>query len=109
MTEPAIGDFELEAAGHRQLRDCARQLNHLYLTTEQFHRSDCDPDGFQWLDLHNAADSVWAFARRSRGQHGGAAAICIFNATPMVGKCFWASPVSAVEFAAARRDVFVGP
>ena len=73
---------QLESAGHRQLRDCARQLNHLYLTTEQFHRSDCDPEGFQWLDLHNAADSVWAFARRSGGQ-GGATVICVFNATPV--------------------------
>jgi len=74
---------QLESAGHRQLRDCARQLNHLYLATEQFHRSDCDPEGFQWLDLHNAADSVWAFARRSAGQGGGATVICIFNATPV--------------------------
>jgi 1,4-alpha-glucan branching enzyme len=73
---------QLESAGHRQLRDCARQLNHLYLTTEQFHRSDCDPEGFHWLDLHNAADSVWAFARRSGGQ-GGATVICVFNATPV--------------------------
>ena len=74
---------QLESAGHRQLRDCARRLNHLYLTTEQFYRSDCDPHGFQWLDLHNEADSVWAFARRLAGQHGGSTVICVFNATPV--------------------------
>jgi 1,4-alpha-glucan branching enzyme len=74
---------QLESAGHRQLRDCARQLNHLYLTSQQFHGSDCDPDGFQWLDLHNAADSVWAFARRSVGRDGGSPIICVFNATPV--------------------------
>ncbi len=74
---------QLESAAHRQLRDCARQLNHLYLTTQQFHRSDCEPDGFQWLDLHNAEDSVWAFARRVGGAERGTPVICVFNATPV--------------------------
>ncbi len=74
---------QLESAGYRQLRDCARQLNHLYRTTRQFYESDCDPAGFQWLDLHNEADSVWAFARRTGGQAGGSTVICVFNATPV--------------------------
>ena len=74
---------QLESAAHGQLRDCVRQLNHFYRTRQQFHRSDCDPGGFQWLDLHNAADSVWAFARFSGGQDGGPAIICAFNATPV--------------------------
>ncbi len=74
---------QLEFAAHRQLRDCARQLNRLYLTTQQFHRSDCEPEGFQWLDLHNAEDSVWAFARRAGGAQQGASVICVFNATPV--------------------------
>jgi 1,4-alpha-glucan branching enzyme len=73
---------QLESAGHRQLRDCTRELNDLYRGTEQFHRSDCDPEGFQWLDQHNAQHSVWAFARRSAGQDGGSI-ICAFNATPV--------------------------
>ena len=74
---------QLEAAAHRQLRDCARQLNRLYLTTQQFHRSDCEPEGFRWLDLHNAEESVWAFARRAGGAQQGASVICVFNATPV--------------------------
>ena len=74
---------QLESLEYRQLRDCARRLNRLYLATQQFYRSDCDSDGFQWLDLHNAEDSVWAFARTEGGQHGGSTVICIFNATPV--------------------------
>jgi 1,4-alpha-glucan branching enzyme len=58
-------------------------LNLLYLATPQFHGSDCDQDGFRWLDLHNAEDSVWAFQRRSTGQDPGAPVTCIFNATPV--------------------------
>ena len=68
---------------HAALRECARQLNRLYLATPQFHGSDCDHDGFRWVDLHNAQDSVWAFQRRSTGQDSGAPLTCIFNATPV--------------------------
>jgi 1,4-alpha-glucan branching enzyme len=74
---------ELESPGQGQLRDCVRRLNQVYLGTEQFYRSDCDPEGFKWLDLHNADDSVWAFARQSGAQFGAAAVICVFNATPV--------------------------
>jgi 1,4-alpha-glucan branching enzyme len=74
---------QLASLEYQQLRDCARQLNRLYLATRQFYRSDCDSDGFQWLDLHNAEDSVWAFARTEAGQHSGSTVICIFNATPV--------------------------
>jgi 1,4-alpha-glucan branching enzyme len=74
---------QLESEPHRQLRDCARQLNHMYSSSPQFHGSDCDPAGFQWVDLHNPDESVWAFARRSIGQDAGAPIICVFNATPV--------------------------
>jgi 1,4-alpha-glucan branching enzyme len=74
---------QLESLQNRQLRDCAKRLNHVYLMTEQFYRSDCDPDGFEWLDPHNADDSVWAFARRSGSRFGGSEVICVFNATPV--------------------------
>jgi 1,4-alpha-glucan branching enzyme len=74
---------QLESAAHRQLRDCARALNHLYLGNAQFHDSDCDPQGFHWADLHNADESVWAFERRSVAEPGALRIICVFNATPV--------------------------
>ncbi len=75
--------MQLASAEHRALRDCARTLNQLYLANPQLYGSDCDPEGFRWLDLHNANDSVWAFARRSVGQDSGAPIVCVFNATPV--------------------------
>jgi 1,4-alpha-glucan branching enzyme len=75
--------MQLASAEHRALRDCARTLNQLYLANPQLYGSDCDPEGFRWLDLHNASDSVWAFARRSVGQDSGAPIVCVFNATPV--------------------------
>ena len=74
---------QLQDPAHQALRDCVRELNRLYLAKPQLHGSDCDPDGFRWLDLHNAAASVWAFQRRSTGQDAGAPVLCIYNATPV--------------------------
>ena len=72
---------QMAAAEHAGLRDCARELNHLYRATSQLYGSDCDREGFRWVDLHNADDSVWAFARLDAGS--GAPVTCVFNATPV--------------------------
>jgi 1,4-alpha-glucan branching enzyme len=74
---------QLALPEHSRLRDCVRELNHLYRSAAQLYGSDCDPDGFRWVDLHNADESVWAFARRCVGRDAGAAITCVFNATPV--------------------------
>ena len=74
---------QLAVPEHSSLRDCVRELNHLYRATVQFYGSDCYADGFRWVDLHNADESIWAFARRSVGHDGGAPITCVFNATPV--------------------------
>jgi 1,4-alpha-glucan branching enzyme len=77
-------DWYLRAdAAHESLRECVRTLNHWYLSAPQLHGSDCDADGFRWLDVDNAEASVWAFERRSTGGDRGAPIICLFNATPV--------------------------
>jgi 1,4-alpha-glucan branching enzyme len=73
----------LEDPAHRGLQDLVRDLNHLYSAAPQFHGSDSDHEGFRWVELHNADDSVWAFERRSTGNDKGAPYMCIFNATPV--------------------------
>jgi 1,4-alpha-glucan branching enzyme len=75
--------LQLQDPMHQALRECVRELNRLYLASPQLHGSDCDPDGFRWVDLHNAGASVWAFQRRSTGQDAGAPILCVFNATPV--------------------------
>jgi len=74
---------QLQDPAHQALRDCVRELNRLYAANPQLHGSDCDPDGFRGVDLHNADASVWAFQRRSTGQDAGAPILCVFNATPV--------------------------
>ena len=75
--------YLLQDEAHRALRDCACELNHLYASCPQLFGSDCDHEGFRWLELHNANESVWAFQRRCTGEDTGTPIICIFNATPV--------------------------
>ena len=77
-------DWTLAAEpAHAMLRDCVRELNRLYREHPPLHSGDCEHEGFRWVDLHNADESVWAFQRRSTGGHPGAPITCVFNATPV--------------------------
>jgi len=75
--------YLLEHAGHRQLRDFVRAVNLLYAASPQLYGSDADQEGFRWVDLHNADESVWAFQRRCTGTDSGVPYLCVFNATPV--------------------------
>ena len=70
-------------AQHAGLRQCVRDLNHLYLGLPGLYGTDADPDGFRWIDLHNAADSVFGFRRGRPGDAAAPAVVCMFNATPV--------------------------
>ena len=65
------------------LRECVRALNELYRAHPALYGSDCDPEGFRWVDLHNAEESVFAFERRATGGDPGGSLLCVFNATPV--------------------------
>ena len=75
--------YLLEHASHRQLRDFVRAVNLLYAASPQLYGSDADHEGFRWVDLHNAEESVWAFQRRCTGTDSGLPYVCVFNATPV--------------------------
>ena len=79
-----IGWPQLNDPRHAALRDCVRELNHLYLKFAQLHGSDCDPEGFRGLDMQNADESVWVFQRLGTGSDAtGPPLLCLFNATPV--------------------------
>jgi len=41
-------------------------------------------NGRSWqVDLHNADESIWTFARRALGLDAGPPVTCVFNATPV--------------------------
>ena len=67
---------------HAGIRQCLADLNRLYGRESALHGSDWDPQGFGWLELHNAEESVFAF-RRGRPGDAAAPLVCLFNATPV--------------------------
>jgi 1,4-alpha-glucan branching enzyme len=68
---------------HAGLQSCLRDLNRLYRQLTGLHRTDFDPGAFRWIDLHNAAESVFGFRRGHPGDPGAPAIVCMFNATPV--------------------------
>ena len=67
---------------HDGVRRLVRDLNWLYRGTPALHRLDCEPDGFAWIDVANAAESVVSYVRRGRDPHEFAVVVC--NFTPVV-------------------------
>jgi len=73
----------LDHPNHRALLDLNRDLNRLYRDSPQLHGSDCDGEGFSWIDLHDVGQSVYSFERRATRGDVGAPYICVINATPV--------------------------
>ncbi len=72
---------------HEGVRRLVRDLNRLYRSTPALYRLDCDPDGFAWIDVANAAESVISYQRRSRDPHELAIVVC--NFTPVPREDYW--------------------
>ena len=66
---------------HDGLRRLVQHLNWLYTNEPSFYELDDTYDGFEWIDFHDADNTVWSFMRKS---HTGATIIFIVNATPVV-------------------------
>jgi 1,4-alpha-glucan branching enzyme len=51
---------------HAGIQALIRDLNHLYRTLPALHQLDCEAAGFEWLVMHDAARSVFAWLRKGR-------------------------------------------
>lgn len=51
---------------HQNMRKYVLALNQLYLSLPSLWERDSDPGGFQWIDVHNAEQSVISFIRCGR-------------------------------------------
>jgi 1,4-alpha-glucan branching enzyme len=67
---------------HAGLRDCVRDLNLLYRTIPALHARDCEPEGFQWIVVDDAAQSVFAWLRRGGAADRPVAVVCNFTPVP---------------------------
>ena len=57
----------LNAPAHAGVRSLVRDLNRLYRETPALHARDCEPEGFAWVIVDDAANSVFAWLRMAPG------------------------------------------
>jgi 1,4-alpha-glucan branching enzyme len=67
---------------HEGVQRLVRDLNHLYRSTPALHRLDCDPEGFRWIDVANAAESIVSYTRHGRAPQELAVVVCNFTPVP---------------------------
>jgi 1,4-alpha-glucan branching enzyme len=65
--EGALDWHLLDHAAHRGVQQLIGDLNHLYRDRRALHARDCEPEGFQWVLVDAAQDSIFAWMRMSPG------------------------------------------
>jgi 1,4-alpha-glucan branching enzyme len=67
---------------HRGLSDCVRELNALYRSEPALHARDCEAEGFRWIVVDDALQSVFAWMRTGGPADPPVVAICNFTSVP---------------------------
>src|SRR5438046_10716949 len=71
----------LDLPKHDGLRRLVQHLNYIYKSEPALWQQDDSYDGFEWIDFHDADNSVGSFVRKSRE---GEMIVFIVTATPIV-------------------------
>ena len=64
---------------HERMHHYVQTLNLVYNQHGSLWERDCDPGGFEWIDVHNAAQSVIVFMRRGLENNQFTISICNFS------------------------------
>jgi 1,4-alpha-glucan branching enzyme len=67
---------------HQGIQALVRDLNRLYRSVPALHELDCESAGFEWLVMHDADRSVFAWLRKGRDTRE--RCLVLVNFTPMV-------------------------
>jgi 1,4-alpha-glucan branching enzyme len=80
-------DWHLLAEGpyHRGLQHLVRDLNRLYRSQPALYQVDDEPAGFEWMDCHDAEQSVVSFVRRARDRSDFVLVVINFTPVPRHG------------------------
>ena len=70
----------LDYPPHAGLQLLVRDLNRLYVEHPALHGHEFEAEGFEWIDCHDAAQSVISYQRR----HGEDFVVVVLNFTPVV-------------------------
>lgn len=77
--EQSLDWYVMEHAPHKGMHAIVRDLNHLYKDSSPLYKYEFEPQGFEWLDCNDDAQSVLSYIRRD----GDSFMLCIFNFTPV--------------------------
>jgi len=72
----------LEKPRHAGIQRLIRDLNRLYRDVPALHALDCDHTGFEWLVMHDADRSVFAWLRKGKDTRD--RCVVVVNFTPQV-------------------------
>jgi 1,4-alpha-glucan branching enzyme len=73
----------LEHLPHEGIQRLVRRLNRIYCEEPALSLLDDSPDGFEWVDFHDAENTVWSFLRKAPAGSGNNLLVVV-NATPVV-------------------------
>ena len=71
--------YVLDYPQHQGVAKALGDLNRLYTSTPALHRGDFAHEGFEWIDCHDASQSVLSYLRRA----GDEFVVVVFNFTPV--------------------------
>jgi 1,4-alpha-glucan branching enzyme len=71
----------LEQPLHAGVQRLLRDLNRFYRATPALYQRDFSPDGFEWVDQHDAEQSVISFIRRGEADDALILVVCNFTST----------------------------
>jgi 1,4-alpha-glucan branching enzyme len=77
--------WQLDIAAHRGVQTLVRDCNAAYRAERALHERDCEPDGFRWIVVDDAGNSVFAWVRLSGGGAPPVAAVVNFTPVPREG------------------------
>jgi len=72
----------LDQPVHAGMKTLITDLNRLYRETPALHARDCEADGFEWLIVDDAANSVYAWLRKSGDGQPPVAVVTNFTPVP---------------------------
>jgi 1,4-alpha-glucan branching enzyme len=72
----------LDAPAHAGMKKLIADLNRLYRETPALHARDCEGDGFEWLIVDDAANSVYAWLRKPGDGQPPVAVVTNFTPVP---------------------------
>jgi len=72
----------LDADAHSGLQRWIRSLNGVYREEPALHSTDFTPEGFEWMDCHDAEKSVVSFLRRGGQPERNILVVCNFTPVP---------------------------